>query len=453
MQILKEVGVCFHAPEAIDIFKEHGVKADKNIAFLDEDLVAKALQSVPSRFEIAAREPSKSVDIGKESFIFAPGYGAAFIVSSTGEQRDGTLADYNNFCRLVQTSKYIDMNGFLMIEPLDIPREKAHLDMLYSSITHCDKAFMGSPLDKQAAKDSIEMAAIVWEGKHNIKNKPVMLSNINTFSPLRYSSDMAGALIEFVRWGQPVIVTAAPIAGATGPITLSGILALINAEILAGVTLSQLVNPGVPVVYGVLSCPMDLRRGSFSCGGPELSMLASAGAQIAKFYGLPSRGGGALTDAQVPDIQAGVESAIALTTSIKSGVNFMFLAGGILGACMAMSYEKFLVDEELCGMVRRLMKPIDITDLTTDLATIKEIGIGGHYLAHPNTLERCRTEFFLPDLFRRQNYQEWKTGENNRLDQSASHLVKKRLAEYEPPELDSGIKKTLQKYIAKRKNV
>lgn len=452
MEILRDVGVCFHEPMAVEIFRNHGIKTDGNTVFLAENHIRKALETVPSLFTITARNPGKSVSVGGVDLVFAPGYGAPFVVTETGEQRKGTMEDYDNFCKLVQTSRYIDMNGFLMVEPSDVPPETAHLDMTLSNIVLCDKAFMGSPLSRQAALDTIEMAGIVWGGKDKIRDKAVMISNINVLSPLQYSRDMAGALIAFAQHGQPVIVSVAIMAGSTGPVTLSGVLALQNAEILAGTTLAQLVTPGVPVLYGAISSPTDMRTGTLAFGAPELSMIVSAAAQIGRFYGLPTRGGGALTDAQIPDIQAGIESTLGLSTAARSGINFILLSCGLLGTAMAMSYEKFVADEELCGMIRKLLKPIDMSVEAMDLNTIKQVGTGGEYLTHPKTLERCRTEFFLPDLMNRQNYVEWKAAGKKRLGQKARQLVQKRLAAYEKPEIDPAIEQALSRYVARRKD-
>ena len=196
---------------------------------------------------------------------------------------------------------------------------------------------------------------------------------------------------------------------------------------------------------------MDMRTGALAFGAPETSMLVSAGAQLARFYKLPSRGGGALTEAHLPDMQAGIESATGVTSAIRSGINFMFLACGILGTAMSISFEKFLIDEELCGMVRKLESSIKVTDETIDLKTIKECGIGGEYITHPKTLEGCRTEFFIPDLFNRQNYDEWKNVGSKRLDQSATEALQKRLAAYQQPKIDHEVETALREYIAQRK--
>jgi trimethylamine--corrinoid protein Co-methyltransferase len=452
MEILRDVGIRFNDPEATGIFKEHGVRVEGNTVFLEESQIQKALEAAPSRFAITARDARKSVTVGDDSLVLVPGYGAPFVVTQNGEKRKATMEDYDNFCKLVQTSKVLDMNGFMMVEPSDVPSETAHLDMLLSSIILCDKPFMGSPVSRQGLLDAIEMAGAVWGGRDKIKHKPVIISMINSLSPLQYAKEMAGALIESARWGQPVVVATLVMAGSSGPVTLAGVLALQNAEILAGITLAQLVTPGVPTVYGSTSSPMDMRTGALSIGAPELSAVVSATAQMARSYGLPCRGGGALTDSHVPDIQAGIESTLALTAAVRDGVNFVLHSCGILGSYIAMSYEKFLVDEELCGMIRKLLKPIDVTDETIDLGTIKEVGIGGEYLTHPTTFERCRTEFFLPDLMTREDYPTWKTSGKRGLDQKATERLAQRLADYEKPEIEPEIEQELSRYVAKRKN-
>lgn len=451
MEILRDVGVAFHEAEALEIFKQHGAKVEGDVVHIDEKMVAAALEGAPSRFQLKGRDPERSVWIGDNDFVLVPGYGAPFIITPEGEKRLGTLDDYNDFCKLVQTSKYLDMNGFLMVEPSDLPPESAHLDMMFSSLTLCDRPFMGSPLSRKAAADAIEMAAIAFGGKERIEKNPVMLPIISVIAPLQYSEEMAGSLIDFARTGQPILVASLVMAGSSGPVTLAGVLALQNAEVLAGLTLAQLVRPGIPFIYGGTSCPIDMKTGALAIGAVENAMLVAGTAQMARYYNLPSRSGGALTDAHFPDIQAGMESAMSLFTAIRSGINFVLHACGILGSFVEMSFEKFLADEELCGMVKKMHQPIDMSDAAIDVAMIKEVGIGGQYLTHPKTFELCRTEFFVPDLIKRQSYDSWKETGGNRLDQEATKVLEQRLESYEKPDIDPGIERDLAKFVAGRK--
>jgi len=454
LNLLKNTGVGFIDVETLEIFKANGFKVDGKTVFFQEKDIAKALETAPEKFTVVARDPDKSVRIGGDDFVFLPGYGAPFLTLPDGEQREATLADYDNFCKLIQTSKYIDMNGFMMVEPSDVPAETAHLDMLFSNIVLSDKPFLGSPLSRRAIIDCIEMCGMVWGGKEKLKEMPpVTVSLINSLSPLQFSEEMAGSLIELARNGQAVVVASLIMAGASGPVTLAGVLALQTAEILAGITLAQIVNPGTPVIYGSTSSAMDMKSGALTIGAPELSMISSATAQMARFYNLPSRSGGGLTDALFTDAQAGSESTFSLLTSVRNGINFILHSAGIMGSYISMSFEKFITDEEICGMVRHLMKPIDITDASIDLDVIKEVGIGGQYLSHPKTFELCRTAFFAPDLNNRFTYDAWKAKGSRRIDEIATDMVGKRLATYEKPDIDRDVEAALSDYVTKRKNM
>jgi trimethylamine---corrinoid protein Co-methyltransferase len=217
------------------------------------------------------------------------------------------------------------------------------------------------------------------------------------------------------------------------------------------VTLAQLANPGAPVIYGGLSSAVDMRTGGLTVGCPELSRLAAATAQLARLYGLPSRSAGSLTDAHVADAQAAGESALALSTAVRNGIHFILDAAGILGAYMAMSYEKFLIDEEICGLLRELSAPIEIGDEAIDVEMIKAVGIGGQYLTHPETLQRCRTEFFTPSLFTRGNHEGWCRAGARRIDQVADEEIDRRLTSYQKPAIDPEVEAALSAYVAEHK--
>ena len=413
--------------------------------------MADALELAPSDFIIHARNPEKDVRVGGPDFILLPGYGAPFMVDENGNRREARMDDYDDFCRLIQTSTYLDANGFMMVEPSDVPPATAYLDMMLSNMLLCDKAFMGSPVSGQGAKEGMEMTAILMGGESAVKNRPVTISLINSLSPLQFSEEMASSLMELAKWGQPCIIAALAMAGSSGPVTLAGLVAMQNAEILAGMTLAQLVNPGTPVVYGSTSAPMDMRSGALTIGAPELSTLISAAAQMAQYYNLPCRSGGGLTDAHVSDYQAGSESMLSLSTAVRCGVNVVLHACGILGAYIAMSFDKFLLDEEACGMVRRLIRPVGVTDETISLDIIQEVGIGGQYLTHDKTFELCRTEFFLPTLANRQGADMWAAEGKKTAARRAAESLSQRLESWEKPEIDPAVEKDLKTYVEKRK--
>jgi len=320
--------------------------------------------------------------------------------------------------------------------------------MLLSNMTLCDKAFIGCSLTRRDAIDAIGMAGILWGGKDRIRNFPITITLISALSPLQYPAEVTGSLIELSRYGQPVIMTGGPKAGTTGPVTLSGTIVLHNAQILAGIALAQLVNPGTPIAYGGISGPADLKTGNILYGAPELSKATAAIGQMAKFYNIPSRSGGALTDAHLPDIQAGIESTLALLTAARSGIHLISYMCGMLGSFLSLNLEKFLIDEELCGKVKNLLNPITVTDEEIDFKTIEEVGVGGEYLTSEKTLERCRTEYFSPKLMTSQNYDAWKDAGMKRLEEKASKAIEERLSAYEKPSIGLDVERALERYVS-----
>jgi trimethylamine---corrinoid protein Co-methyltransferase len=452
MEILSSVGIRFKEEEAIEIFKKHGVKTDGYIVYLSEEDIRKALDTAPETFTVTARDPKKNVPVGKDDSALVPGYGAPFIITPEKVRREANMEDYNNFCKLVQTSRYINMNGFMMVEPSGIPAPTSHLDMLLANILLCDKPCMGSPVSKQGANECTDMLKIVW-GKEEMERAPATVSLINSLSPLGFSEEMAGSLIALIRGGQACVIASLIMAGSSGPITLPGVLAQQNAEVLAGLTLAQLVRPGAPVVYGSTSAPMDMKTGGLSIGAPELAMLVSFTAQLARFYHLPSRSGGGLTDANYPDIQAGAQSAVVLSTAIRSGINFILHTAGILGSYLAMSYEKYLLDEELAGMVLKLITPTVISRDEIDVPAFREVGIGGEFMTQDKTIERCRSEFFEPEIMTVSDFPSWESGGKPLAVDRAEDLLKRRLEEWKKPDIDPALEKDLTDYVSKKKKM
>ncbi len=452
LKIWSEIGVAFKDEEALEIFKKNGVKVDGQVVFLDKKTFERAMASAPSEFVLHARNPEKNVTIGGPHIALTPGYGCPFIITADGEKKPPQLKDYENLCKLVHTSPYVNLTGNLMVEPSDVPARFSHLHMLLSNILLCDKPFVGSAVSRQAAVDTCRMASIAWGGE-NLEDKPVTVSIISSLSPLQYSSEMAGALIEYAKQGQANMVGGLMMAGSTGPVRLPGLITLQNAEFLAGIVLAQLIRPGVPVIYGGTSSITDMRRGALSVGAPELSIVQNAQAQMAQYYGIPCRGSGGISDSLAPDAQASLESAIALNTTLRSGSNFILHAVGILGAYIGMSYEKFLIDEEICGMLLRLYQSMEISDETIDVETIKQVGIAGEYLTHPTTFKHCRTEFFQPSLAKRMDHGAWTAGGRKWIHEIAADRLAERLGRYQRPEIDAGIETELCSYVEAQKSI
>jgi trimethylamine--corrinoid protein Co-methyltransferase len=450
MDILTETGVKFNSEEALNIFHQYGFKTDRPRVFITEKDVVSALAQVPPRFMIYARNPVHNVFIGEDDFVFLPTGGAPNVVDYRGKRRPALLADYQDCIKLVQTSDQLDMNGWLMVQPTDIPPQVAHLDMLLADITLCDKAFVGTATSRQAARDCLEMAALMWGGKERLRHQSVMATIVTVTSPLKYTVEETESIIDMADFRQPLVITNLVMAGTSGPISLPGLLALANAEILTGLVLAQLAGPGTPVVYGSISAPADMRTVISAVGAPEAVVLASAATQLARFYQLPCRTGGMLTNSHCLDAQAAAEGTLMMSTAVRNGANFILHACGQLGSYISMSLEKWIFDEEICRMLRRILKAMDITVESIDVNTIKSVGSDGNYLVHPTTFEHCRS-LYRPNLFTRDDYQSWWDSGAKNVSEVAVEMLAKRLAEYAKPQIDEGLEQALSEFVSRRK--
>ena len=306
----------------------------------------------------------------------APGYGPPFIIEPSGEKRNATMADVQKFCKLVQTSKHLDFNSSMVVQPNDVPPATAHLDILLATMLLTDKPIMGSSVSEAAAIDSLNLAKMIWDNM----DEPVMISLVDSLSPLQYAGEMIDAILVFAEAGQPLIIHSACTLGTTGPITIAGSLVISNATTLAGICLAQLINPGTPIVYGLGGSPTEMKTGGYVNGSPEDAKHTAIATAMGQYYNIPCRSQGALTESFCLDYQAGMESAMMLTTAALSGVHLSLHACGTYGSMVAMSYEKFIADEDLCGAIKKLMQPVEFTDDAYAMDLIKELGTSGNYL-------------------------------------------------------------------------
>ncbi len=447
LELLHDTGIRFPSEKALALFKKHGFKVNGSMVHFEEQDIQRALQTVPAAFTIEARNPSRNIQIGETNYVMAPGYGPPFIIEPSGEKRNANLADVETFCKLVQTSKYIDFNSAIVVQPADVPAETAHLDMLVPTLTLTDKPIMGSSASEAAAQDSLQLAQIIW-GR---LDRPVMISLIDSLSPLQYAPESVDALMVFAATGQPLIIHSACTLGSTGPITIAGSLVISNATTLAGICLAQLINPGTPLVYGLGGSPMDMRTGGYVNATPEDAKHVAIVTALGQYYNVPCRSHGTLTDSFCLDYQAGMESAVMLAVAALSGVHVSLHACGTFGSMLAMSFEKFIADEDLCGAVKKLIQPVEFTQETFAMDLIKQLGTSGNYLMEDHTVSRCRDEFFMPDLIEPSNHDKWLAMEPRDITARARGLLAKRLAEYEKPQMDPEVEKNLIQYVEDRK--
>src|SRR5712672_4735007 len=448
MTILEEIGVDFLHERARQEFAKAGMKVEDMRVRFDRDFILETIAKAPETFPLQARNASRSVVLGGDNVVTAPVYGPPFITDLERGRRGATIEDFNNFDKMAQAIDQIHCAGGTTVEPEDLPLGTRHLDMVYSHLRWTDKPFMGSVISSENARDTIEMASIVFGGRESIEKTPAVISLINVNSPLRYDDRMLGALLEYSEAGQPVIVTPFLMAGAMSPMGLAGAVAQQTAEALAGIALVQLSRPGTPSVYGSFLTNTDMQSGSPAFGTPESAMGILASAQMARHYRIPFRGGGALTSSKSPDAQAAYESMMCLWPTVMGGVHFVLHAAGWLESALLASYEKFIIDVEALRMFEWILtKGIPFDDEGFAMDGIREVGPGGHHLGSEHTMRHYRTGFYRPWISSTENYDRWQRMGSRTADKVANEKWKQLLADYKDPGIDSAVDEQLKTII------
>ena len=433
------------------LFKGAGADVDGERVRFPAGLCRQLVQATaPREFTQHARNPEHSVQIGGNATVFAPAYGSPFVRDVDGGRRYGTIEDFRNFVKLANSSPFLHHSGGTVCEPVDLPVNKRHYDMVYAHMRYSDRPFMGSVTHPQRAEDTVSMARILF-GKDYLDDHCVVLSLINANSPLVWDSSMLGAARAYAEANQAVIMTPFILAGAMSPATVAGAATQTLAEALAGMAYVQLVRPGAPVVFGSFASSMSMQSGAPTFGTPEPALVLYTLAACARRLGVPFRSGGSLTASKIPDAQAAYESANTLQPTVLGGVNFVLHAAGWLEGGLTMGYEKFVMDLDQCGMMAAFAKGVDLSPNGQALDAIVENGPGQHFLGTAHTLANFESAFFRSSIADNNSFEQWEIEGSADSITRANTIWKKMLAEYEAPVIDETVDEELRSWIEQKK--
>jgi trimethylamine---corrinoid protein Co-methyltransferase len=450
--ILQEIGIEFRDfPRALELFKAAGAQIDGNRVRFERGLARSIITaSAPSQFIQHARNPARSVQIGGDAMVLVPAYGPPFVRDLDGGRRYATIEDFQNFVKLAWMAPSLHHSGGTVCEPVDLPVNKRHLDMVYSHLRLSDKPFMGSVTHPDRARDTVEMARIVF-GEKFVEDNCVVINLINANSPMVFDDTMLGAAEVYATANQATVVSPFILAGAMSPVTVAGTCAQILAEALAGIAFTQLVRPGAPVVFGTFASSLSMQSGAPTFGSPEPSLVLYVCASLARRLGVPFRSGGGLNASKIPDAQAAFESANTLQSAMLAGVNFMLHTAGWLEGGLVMDYEKFMMDADQAGMLGTFARGVDLSDNGQGLNAIREVGPGAHFLGCAHTQANFEQAFYRSSIADNNSFEQWESEGSLDARQRANKLWKAQLAAYEAPAIDPGVDEALLAFVNQRK--
>ncbi|MEM6588333.1 MAG: trimethylamine methyltransferase family protein [Pseudomonadota bacterium] len=448
-QILAETGMEFHDdPDILDIFARAGCDVEGTRVRFEPGFCRKTIQATaPAQFEQQARNPENSVQIGGDASVLCPSWGPPFVHDLDAGRRYATHHDFTRLVKLHQTLPWLHHSGGVVCEPVDLPANKRHLDMLYAHIRWSDRCFMGAFIGEERAGHAVDMARIVFGDT----DTPTLYAVCNTNAPLVMDANMSGSLKVYARAGQPVACTPWVLTGAMSPTTVAGTLAQVRAEALATLTLVQLINPGSPCLMGSFASTMSMQTGAPTFGTPEAGLMVLGAGQLARRLGVPLHTVGTLSSSKLPDGQSQQEAAWGLMMSLFAGANLVNHATGWLEGGLVTSFEKTMLDHDLCGKLGRFFGGIDLSENAQAMDAIASTGPGSHFLGSEHTQSNFMSALFRPWMPDDASFEQWKAEGSLDAATRANARWKEQLANYEDPGLDPGIDAELQDYIAMRK--
>ncbi|UWS80543.1 trimethylamine methyltransferase family protein [Phaeobacter sp. G2] len=455
-RIMAEIGIEFRDdPEVVELFRAAGAQVTDltaeswNLKFAP-GMIRQILSTAPARFTQVARNPANTVEIGGDAMVFAPSYGSPFVMDLDKGRRYGTIADFENFVKLAQMSPNLHHSGGTICEPTDVAVNKRHLDMVYAHMRYSDRAFLGSITAPERAEDSIEMCRILF-GADFVDQNCVIMGNFNTTSPMVMDGVTTRGIRIYAAAGQGSIHLPFLLGGAVSPLTTAGAVAQCLAESMVSCAITQLVRPGSPAVLGSFISSMSLRTGSPTFGTPEPALGSLAMGQLARRLQLPLRCAGNFSTSKLPDGQAMQQAMMSMMSAVQCGANFILHSAGFLDGLLSMSYEKFILDADLCGALHAYLKGFEVNEDTLGFEALAEGGPGQHLFATQHTLRHYQSAYWDSAMDDQQPWETW--DEQGGVDAAtrANSRWKAQLASYQAPDLDPGTDEALREFITKTK--
>ncbi len=452
LDVLEQVGVEILLPEARQLLVDTGgatLRGEQQI-YIDRGLVEQCMETVRPCFTVHARNPQNNVEFGVNQLNFATVGSPPHSSDLDHGRRTGNHHDFRNFLRLAQHLNIVHLFGGYPVEPVDLSVSIRYLECLRDFVVLSDKVFHAYSLGARQIADSLEIVKI---GRgiddDQLDTEPSVLTVVNSNSPLRLDGNMTRGIIEMSKRNQVVVLTPFTLAGAMAPVTLAGAIVQQNAEVLAGLVISQTTRSGAPFVYGGFTSNVDMRSGAPAFGTPEYMKAALASGQMARRYRLPFRSSNTNASNCV-DAQSAYESVFSLWGAVNGHADIMLHGAGWLEGGLTASFEKFVVDAELLQTVAEYMKPISLNDEEIGFDAMKEAGPGGHFFGTQHTQSRYRDAFYTPLISDWRNFETWSEAGSPQTMQHANRVYKHLLSEYEEPQLDSDLRQQLDAFVDRR---
>jgi len=443
--ILCRLGVEIHNRLILQMQADSGTEVDfeKRHVVFTRGIIETALKTVPSSFELYDTSGNKTHDFSALNVYFTPGSSALYIHDyQTNRTRRPETSDYIKYAKLVSRLKYLSSQSTAFV-PADIPEKISDSYRLYLSLLYCEKPVITGAFTAESFEIMKDMQLAVRGSEKELKEKPLTVFSCCPTSPLKWSDVTSQNLVDCAKYNIPVEYIAMPLSGFIAPVTLVGTLVQHTAETLSGVVITQLTNPGAPALYGGSPAIFDIRYETPPMGAVETMMIDCAYCEIGRALGFPTQAYISLSDAKLLDTQAGLESSMGATLAALAGINSVS-GPGMLDFENCISFEKLVVDNEICGVTQRLTAGIEPKEDFPSLERFEELLNEKHLLIANHTRKYLREEHYFPGpVIDRASRARWLEEGGLTINERAHNEVERLVGEYEPSRLPADIRAEL----------
>jgi trimethylamine--corrinoid protein Co-methyltransferase len=450
LDLLETIGIRVDSTEAKKLLSENGAIVDDKNEYVKfpESLVKEQLKTVPDSFTLWGSDGTYKFEVNTKSVNFATVGTPVKIYDPDHKKgiRKTVLSDNIKQIRIVDSLKNIRCSH-VDVWPNDVPYIETHYHAIRAWAEHSFKPYGLGCYGRIASQDMMNLTSIIVGGDDELINRPRLIGFFNPTSPLMLTRILLNGLFIFAKYKQPTIIAPAASAGSTAPVTIAGLLVQSNMEVLSSIVLTQLINPGSPVFYSTMNCPMDPPTGNVAWGSVETGLITAGAAQLARFYNIPSRGPGAVTESKCFDIQNGYERFMTLFFAANAGINYITCAG-TYESSLAEALELLVIDDEIIDIINRGRQGINVNDETLALEQIKRVAIEGkNYLMLKHTAKNTRKEIFVPKLADRDRRGIWTRNGSKDIIQRASEKVDQILKTQKGPGISDDVDYQLKEYF------
>jgi trimethylamine--corrinoid protein Co-methyltransferase len=447
--LLCKLGVTLHNKEVLEVLSGYGAAVDQDnyhVKFTN-DIIDKALGSVPSSFKLYDVLGNETNDFSGYNSHFTPGTAAINILDhTTNEVRKPNTEDFIQFSKLMSGLKYIASTSTAFI-PADVTEQISDSYRLYLSLLYCEKPVVTGAFTIEGFEIMKDLQLAVRGTKEDLEAKPLTIFSCCPTSPLKFSDVTSQNVVDCARYGIPVEFIAMPLSGFMAPVTLVGSIIQHTAETISGIIISQLTNPGTPILYGGSPAVFDMRYETTPMGAIETMMIDCAYNEVGKFLGFPTQAYISLSDSKRLDAQAGMESSMGATLAVLAGINNIS-GPGMLDFESCQSLQKLILDNEICGMMQRMTQGIEPKEDFPSLPLFQELLNEKHLLISDHTRKYLRDEhYFTGKVINRANLSRWKDEGSLSLHERANQEIDRLLNEYQPSGLSEDIKEDLTRLM------